>query len=182
MSKRFTQALHQKRNINGKWTHGRCSIISLIRKMQIKDHNKISLHAYRVRAQSISCVWLFCDPVDHSPPSSSIHGIFQARILEWVPISYSRDLPDPGIEPTSPALAGGFFSTEPPGKPHMPTRMVQIKMTDKSKCRHGHGTTETIIHGQWECKISYSFWKTVSRKVKYIISHMTYQLKSKVFT
>ena len=30
----------------------------------------------------------------------------------------SRDLPDPGIEPTSPALAAGFFTTEPPGKPH----------------------------------------------------------------
>ena len=39
------------------------------------------------------------------------HGIFQARILECVAISFSRDLPDPGIEPMSPALAGGFFTT-----------------------------------------------------------------------
>ena len=31
-----------------------------------------------------------CDPMDCSPPSSSVHGIFQARILEWVAISYSR--------------------------------------------------------------------------------------------
>ena len=31
-----------------------------------------------------------CDPVDYSPPGSSIHGIFPARILEWVAISYSR--------------------------------------------------------------------------------------------
>ena len=39
-----------------------------------------------------------------SPSSSSVHGIFQARILERVAISFSRDLPDPGIEPKSPAL------------------------------------------------------------------------------
>ena len=37
--------------------------------------------------------WLcltLCDPVDHSPPGSSVHVIIQARILEWVAISYSR--------------------------------------------------------------------------------------------
>ena len=31
-----------------------------------------------------------CNPMDYSPPDSSVHGIFQARILEWVAISYSR--------------------------------------------------------------------------------------------
>ena len=47
-------------------------------------------------------------------PGSSAHGTFQARILEWGAISYSRDLPGPGIQPMSPAslaLAGGFFNT-----------------------------------------------------------------------
>ena len=60
------------------------------------------------------------DPMDCSPPGSSVHGIFQARILEWVAISYSRDLPDPGIELTcrvSLVLAGRFFATALPGKP-----------------------------------------------------------------
>ena len=37
--------------------------------------------------------------MDYSPPGSSIHGILQARILEWVAISYSRGSFDPGIEP-----------------------------------------------------------------------------------
>ena len=60
---------------------------------------------------------VLCDPVDCRHLASPVHGILQARILEWVAISYSRDLPDPGIEPVSPALAGGFFTTEPPGKP-----------------------------------------------------------------
>ena len=48
-----------------------------------------------------SCLTL-CDPVDYSPPGSSVHGLLQARILEWVAVSLSRDLPDPGIEPVSP--------------------------------------------------------------------------------
>ena len=53
--------------------------------------------------------------VAHQTPLSL--GFFQARILEWVATSSSGDLPDPGIEPVSPALADGFFTTEPPGKP-----------------------------------------------------------------
>ena len=56
--------------------------------------------------------------MDYSLPGSSVHGISQERILEWVTTSSSRDLLDPWIEPASPvapALAGGFFTTEPPG-------------------------------------------------------------------
>jgi len=44
----------------------------------------------------LSCVQL-CEPLDSSPPCSSVHGIFQAKILEWVAISFSRG----GIGPTS---------------------------------------------------------------------------------
>ena len=52
--------------------------------------------------------------VDCSPPGSSIHGILQAKILEWVAIPSSRESSPPGIEPMllmSPALAGRFFTT-----------------------------------------------------------------------
>ena len=65
-----------------------------------------------------SCLTL-CDPADCSPPGSSIHGILQARILEWVAISFSRDLPDPGIELRSPAWQADALTSEPPGKPSM---------------------------------------------------------------
>ena len=44
-----------------------------------------------------------CDPMECSPPCSSVHGILQARILEWVAIPFSRDLPDLGIDPGSAA-------------------------------------------------------------------------------
>ena len=67
----------------------------------------------------LSCFQLYptlCDPMDCSLPGSYVHGIFQARLLEWVAMS-PGNLPDPGIKPMSPALVGGFFTTGPPGKP-----------------------------------------------------------------
>ena len=58
-----------------------------------------------------------CDPIDRSPPGSSVHGILQARTLEGVAIPFSRDLPDPGIKPGSPALQSDSIPSEPPEKP-----------------------------------------------------------------
>ena len=54
-------------------------------------------------------------PMDCSPPGSSVHRILQARILEWVALPYSRGYSDPGMEPRSPALAGRLFTTASPG-------------------------------------------------------------------
>ena len=49
-------------------------------------------------------LWLtLCHPMDWSPPGSSVGGILQARILDWVAFPPPGDLPDPGIEPGSPA-------------------------------------------------------------------------------
>ena len=45
-----------------------------------------------------------CDPMASSPPASSVHGILQARILEWVANPFLEDLPNPGIEPRSPVF------------------------------------------------------------------------------
>ena len=52
-------------------------------------------------AQSCSAL---SNPMSCSPMGSSVHGILQAIILEWVAISPPGDLPDPGIEPGSPSL------------------------------------------------------------------------------
>ena len=57
-----------------------------------------------MHAKSLQLCLTLCDPMDCSPPGSSVHGILQARILEWVAMPSSRDLPDPGIEPESPAV------------------------------------------------------------------------------
>ena len=48
-------------------------------------------------------------------PDSSVHEIAQARILEWVVISFSRGSFNPGIEPGSPALQADSLPSEPPG-------------------------------------------------------------------
>ena len=46
-----------------------------------------------------------CDPRDYSPSGSSVHGILQARILEWEAISFSRGSLNPGTKPTSPTIS-----------------------------------------------------------------------------
>ena len=61
------------------------------------------------------------DPVDCSPPGSSVHGF--SRQEYWSELSFPSpgDLPRPGVKPLSPALAGGFFTTGPPRKPTLPS-------------------------------------------------------------
>ena len=51
--------------------------------------------------------------MDHSLPGYSVHGIFQARVLEWVAVPSPGDLPNPGIEPRSPALQADALLSEP---------------------------------------------------------------------
>ena len=54
--------------------------------------------------------------MDCSPPGSSVHRIFHARLLEWVAYPTLGDLPDVGIEPMTPALQADSLATEPLGK------------------------------------------------------------------
>ena len=80
--------LHIKEVVGGGWSNEACSVPQ-------------------------SCPTL-CSPIDYSLPGSYVHGISQARILEWLPLPTPSNLPDPGIKPTSLqflALAGGFFTT-----------------------------------------------------------------------
>ena len=72
------------------------------------------------QSESVSCSVTsdsFCHPMDHSPPGSSVHGIFQARILEWLPFPPPGGLPDPGIKLRSLALQVDSLPSEPSGKP-----------------------------------------------------------------
>ena len=63
-----------------------------------------------------SCLILF-DLMDCSPPGSSVHGISQARILEWIAIFSPRASSPPRDQTCLSCLAGGFLTTEPPRKP-----------------------------------------------------------------
>ena len=64
--------------------------------------------------------------MDCSPPGSSVHGIFQARILEWVAISSSRGTSQSGNQTRISCMAGGFFTTDPPGNPCITCSSVQF--------------------------------------------------------
>ena len=69
--------------------------------------------AYTHCVKSLQLCLTLCDPTDHRLPGSFVHWLPQARIVEWVAISFPRDLPHPGMEPESlksPALAGRFFT------------------------------------------------------------------------
>ena len=76
--------------------------------------------------QLLSRVQLIETPWTIARQFHSVHRIFQDRILGWVAISYSGRYSLTGIEPMSPAWAGGFFTTMPPGKPYSlsPFRML----------------------------------------------------------
>ena len=88
----------------------------------------LSIYLFRMHAQS--CLTL-CAPMDCNPPGSSIHGIFQARILSGLPFPSPAALPDPRTEPSSPAvpaLAGRFFTTELLGKPILYLVLIKYKI------------------------------------------------------
>ena len=74
-----------------------------------------------VRAQSSPTL---CDPIDCSPPDSSVHRILQSRILSEWPFPSPGDLPDTGIKPGSPALQTHSLLSEPPGKPYTAGRRI----------------------------------------------------------
>ena len=122
-----------------------------------------------------SCPTL-CDPVDCSPPGSSIHRILQARILEWVAISFSRGSSQSRdwtqvshiasihfnlwatIEPGSPTLQADALTSEPPGKPlyrvvksrdiALPAKVYLVKAMVFPVLKYGHesGTIKKAEH------------------------------------
>ena len=90
----------------------------------------------KVKVKSESEVVQLCltayDSIDGNLPGSPVHGIFQARILEWAAISYSKGSFQPRDRPTSlvsPALAGEFFTTSSPGKPVPFNRRIRKEFT-----------------------------------------------------
>ena len=71
---------------------------------------------------------LFHDPIDCSPPDSPVHGISQARILEWVAvaISFFRKSSQLKDQTRVFCIAGGFFTTEPRRKPLLYVQLVKL--------------------------------------------------------
>ena len=84
-----------------------------------------------------------CDPVDCSPPGSSMHGILQARILEWVAMPSSRGSSPPKDQTSVSHIEGRFFTTEPQGS------LCRLQLLGARK-----------VGGSWWVKLPYFlFWK-----------------------
>ena len=81
------------------------------------DEKQCLIIIFKVKV-SQSCPTL-SDPMDCNLPGSSVHGILQARILEWVAFRFSGNLPKPGIEPRSPALQVDSLLAELSGEPYL---------------------------------------------------------------
>ena len=87
-------------------------------------------------AKSLQSCPTLCDRMDYSLPDSSVHGIFQARILEWVAILLPGDLLNPGIKPTSfmsPALACRFLTISTIWEAYK-TVHTNLNLLDLSQC------------------------------------------------
>jgi len=100
-----------------------------VRPEQSLNQSSISMSQDSLKSKSEvaqSCLTLR-DPMDCSLPVSSVSGIFQTRVPEWgqeyrngLPFPSPGDLPNPGMEPGSPALQTDALPSEPPGKPNVP--------------------------------------------------------------
>ena len=96
------------------------------------------LQCMKVKSESEvaqSCLTL-SDPMDCSPPGSSVHGIFQARALEWGAIAFSEGSKEMSIKTTL-------------RYPLTPVRTAIIESTE-SKCWSGCGEKESFLHCRWD--------------------------------
>ena len=102
---------------------------------------EIVLDCLKVKVLVIQSCPTSCDPMDCSPPSSSVHGVLQARILEWVAIPFSRESSQSRDRTWVSCIAGEVFTVwvmrEAPHLHHM-------SLWDRSRGRHteGNGTVE----------------------------------------
>ena len=119
-----------------------------------KNFHQEKLHANSVSERQLSesvkvlvpqsCPTL-CNPTDCSPPGSTVHGIFQARMLEWVAISFTSDSSPHRDQTHVSCIAGGFFTTEPPGKPNLFPTKPQMSFLPTSFGRLALGLQRTTF-------------------------------------
>ena len=131
----------------------------------------VCMYVYVLVAQS--CPTL-CDPIDCSPPGSSVHGIPQARILEWLPFPSPGDLPDSGSKSGSPTLQADYLPSEPPEKPMKITvRTLNWSKLWTRRSKKDQKTPQTATSEELRVKIGYCACPlhTPTKEVKKHLSH-----------
>ena len=106
------------------------NIIMLIKltEMNLNIIMLIQVTEKKVKVKSLSHVRL-CNCVDCSPPGSSVHGILQPRILEWVAFPFSRGSSRTGTSTLVSCIAGRFFTIWATGDCHFESRILWIHLT-----------------------------------------------------
>ena len=84
-----------------------------------EDQHKASHMFTEVKVKVAQSCPTLCNPMECSLPGSSVHGILQARILEWVEVPFTRRSSQPRIKPVSPSLQVDSLLSEPPKKPNV---------------------------------------------------------------
>ena len=102
--------------LNPAWTSGSSRFVLLKPGLENFEHYFASIWKWSESEVAQSCPTLW-DPVDCSLPGSSIHGIFKARILEWVAISFFRGSSQPRDQTQVSCITTDTLLSEPPGKP-----------------------------------------------------------------
>ena len=136
-------------------------------------------------AKSLELSLTLCNPVDRSSLGSSVHGIYQAKILEWVAMPSSRGPfwpKDRTLVLTSPALAGGFFTTSATGEVQIslrllkslnlpPLHVVRKTSLDELSCMYQKNRCDQFLILEKETGIQQlpetweNFWRLVESKV-----------------
>ena len=115
-----------------------------------------------------------CDPMDYSPPGSSVNGILQARILEWVTIPFSGGSSWPRDWTHMFCIAGSFFTTEPPWEA---PKHVTLKAT-----RLTHGKVRRCEKQRTHSIYMFSDWKNQYCENVYTITILFYTIQSNLQT
>ena len=105
-----------------------------------------------------SCPTL-CDPMGWSLPGSAVHGILQARILEWVDMHSSR-----GSSQLRDWTCISYISS-----------MAITKTTRDNKCRHGCGQKGILVHCWWDCKLVRPLWETLWKDTKKLKAELSWK-------
>ena len=122
----------------------------------------------------MSAKLLLCKPMDYSPPGSSVRGILQERLLEWLAIPFSRGPSQPRDRTSFSCTAGRVFTTEPPGKPHF-VHLLSNLLSKLLKFSCIYLVGKTLQPGWW------GSWNTLGGKNNLVIVHFVFEIHKNCF-
>ena len=138
----------------------------MMREFRLGEHGTGHSHTSPcVCAKSLELCPTLCDPMDCSPPGSSVHGLLQTRILEWVAMPSSRVLSDPGIKPRSlplqadslplshqevPPVPAWVINSERKGRAEIKAQLLKHFLNNQKNVYYNMGSHLTIMTSKQE--------------------------------